>query len=231
LAASRIFRLRRRNVIPIPSTWHALVCGIRPRLALELCLNGALVQVRATKPRMGGTNNSLAVCAGNRFSSATCRLDTQFRNVLLSSVCSGALGQSTVCAFDRSGIHLRPRRGFSLWHYVEKPLLHRLRSREWKNKRIRETKADSSDICRDFRSRSLGNSERCGIYGSDNRKFVTVSARWKAHQGRIDAARLVFIDDTWSRQTWRRCVAGAEEASVSKHQCLTAIGTGAGRAQ
>ena len=48
--------------------------------------------------------------------------------------------------------------------------------------------------------------------------------RWKAHQGRIDASRLVFIDETWTRPTWRRYVAGGQVASVSSQLRPSAIG-------
>ena len=37
-------------------------------------------------------------------------------------------------------------------------------------------------------------------------------ARWKAHQGLIAPKRLVFIDETWMKPTWRSCTAGNRKA-------------------
>jgi len=49
--------------------------------------------------------------------------------------------------------------------------------------------------------------------------------RWKAHQGRIDTSRLVFVDETLDQDQQGAAVAvGGRLASVSSHLRLSAIG-------
>ena len=54
----------------------------------------------------------------------------------------------------------------------------------------------------------------------DRRDVARKRLRWKAHQGRIDASRLVFIDETWTRPTWRRYVAGGQVAASHRSCAL-----------
>ena len=49
-------------------------------------------------------------------------------------------------------------------------------------------------------------------------------ARWQARQASIDPGRLVFIDGTWPRPTWRRCEAGHHAGVGSRRASPTAIG-------
>jgi len=56
--------------------------------------------------------------------------------------------------------------------------------------------------------------------------------QWKKYQGRLDPARLVFIDETWAKpvlslskgRTWPRCGDGHLGASDYTPRCLTGIG-------
>jgi putative transposase len=39
-------------------------------------------------------------------------------------------------------------------------------------------------------------------------------AQWLRYRRRIGISRLVFIDETWTKTNWRRCMAGRDVASA-----------------
>ena len=49
-------------------------------------------------------------------------------------------------------------------------------------------------------------------------------ARWKAYQGRLDPARLVFIDETWAKTNMTRSGAGRRAATGFWARSRTATG-------
>ena len=49
-------------------------------------------------------------------------------------------------------------------------------------------------------------------------------ARWKTHQGKLDPARLVFIDETWAKTNMTRSHGCAPRAGSSWPRCRTAGG-------
>jgi len=49
-------------------------------------------------------------------------------------------------------------------------------------------------------------------------------AQWVSYQDRIDPARLVFIDETWTKTNMARSGAGRRSGSASGPKCRTATG-------
>ena len=49
-------------------------------------------------------------------------------------------------------------------------------------------------------------------------------AQWTKYQGRVEAERLVFIDETWTRTDWHRCGDRRRVGTGSPPRFLTAAG-------